>query len=213
MVTVVVAVRMVVVDRCVLVPVGMALGHVEVDARPEQRRRGERPRSRPALAERDGDGGADERRQREHRAGAPGADAALPMPDQRPCYRNPMHAEQASLDVRPSGGRTPALDISPVRPILARVIERWHPLAIWLFGSRARGDARPDSDWDLLAIVADCPEPADFDDPMTVWRVKREPGVHSDLVLYRASEFEEDRTVPNTLAYSTVIDGVLLYER
>ena len=105
------------------------------------------------------------------------------------------------------------LDIEPIQPILARVIDRWHPLQIWLFGSRARGEARPDSDWDLLAIVPDCPEPADFEDPMTVWRVKRQPGVCCDLVVYRASDFEADRTVPNTLAYSTNLDGVLLYER
>jgi predicted nucleotidyltransferase len=89
-----------------------------------------------------------------------------------------------------------AIDIEPIRPILARVIARRHPLRIWLFGSRARGDANSDSDWDLLAIVPDCPEPADFDDPMTVWRVKRQPGVPSDLVVYRASDFEVDRTVP-----------------
>jgi len=108
---------------------------------------------------------------------------------------------------------TKSIDIEPIRPILARVIERWHPLQIWLFGSRARGENRPDSDWDLLAIVPDCPEPADFDDPMTVWRVKREPGISSDLVVYRSSDFEEDRSVPNTLAYSTRVDGVLVYER
>ena len=108
---------------------------------------------------------------------------------------------------------TKSIDIEPIRPVLARVIDRWHPLQIWLFGSRARGENRPDSDWDLLAIVPDCPEPADFDDPMTVWRVKREPGISSDLVVYRSSDFEEDRTVPNTLAYSTRVDGVLIYER
>ena len=110
-------------------------------------------------------------------------------------------------------GSTKSIDIEPIRPVLARVIDRWHPLQIWLFGSRARGENRPDSDWDLLAIVPDCPEPADFDDPMTVWRVKREPGVSTDLVVYRRSDFDEDRSVPNTLAYSTRLDGVLVYER
>jgi predicted nucleotidyltransferase len=105
------------------------------------------------------------------------------------------------------------IDLGPIRSVLARVIDRWQPLQIWLFGSRARGAARPDSDWDLLAIVPDCPDPADFDDPLTVWRVKREPGVSSDLVVYRASDFEADKTVPNTLAYSTKLDGVLVYER
>ena len=126
------------------------------------------------------------------------------------CYGEPMSAMKATTTI---GGIAPAIDISPVKPILARVIERWHPLAIWLFGSRARGDAAPDSDWDLLVIVPDCPEPAEFDDPMTLWRVKREPGLRSDVVVYRASDFEDDRVVPNTLAYSTTIDGVLLYER
>jgi hypothetical protein len=35
----------------------------------------------------------------------------------------------------------------------------------------------------------------------------------SDLVVYRRSDFDEDRSVPNTLAYSTRLDGVLVYER
>lgn len=93
------------------------------------------------------------------------------------------------------------------------MVERWDPLQIWLFGSRARGEANAESDWDLIAIVADCPEPADFDDPMTVWQVKRQPNVPSDLFVYRVSEFEDDRNVPNTLAYSTDHEGVLVYER
>jgi hypothetical protein len=39
---------------------------------------------------------------------------------------------------------------------------------------------------------------------------ERQPGISSDLVVYRASDFDEDRCVPNTLAYSTNIDGVLV---
>jgi hypothetical protein len=114
----------------------------------------------------------------------------------------------ARLDQR---GHT--IDLGPIAPILDRVVQRWNPLQIWLFGSRARGDAGIDSDWDLLAVVPDCPEPADFDDPMTVWRLKRQPCVPSDLVVYRASDFEADRLVPNTLAYATRVDGILVYER
>ena len=116
-------------------------------------------------------------------------------------------------DAVPRDRRGRAIDIRPIAPILARVVERWHPLQIWLFGSRARGDASVDSDWDLLAVVQDCPEPADFDDPMTVWRVRRQPEVPSDLVVYRASDFTSDRAVPNTLAHAAELDGVLVYER
>ncbi len=108
---------------------------------------------------------------------------------------------------------TGSIDISPIHPIITRVVARWQPLQIWLFGSRARGDARIDSDWDLLAVVPNCPEPADFDDPMTVWRVKRESGVSSDLFVWRESEFDADRDVHNTLAYSASHEGILVYER
>lgn len=31
--------------------------------------------------------------------------------------------------------------------------------------------------------------------------------------VYRSSDFEEDRSMPNTLAYSTRAEGVLVYER
>jgi uncharacterized protein len=39
-------------------------------------------------------------------------------------------------------------------------IHRLHPHArIILFGSRAKGNARPDSDWDLLILLPDVPSP------------------------------------------------------
>jgi predicted nucleotidyltransferase len=115
--------------------------------------------------------------------------------------------------VIPADRRGCPIDLGPIAPILERVVVRWSPTQIWLFGSRARGDAGVDSDWDLLAVVPDCPEPAEFDDPMVVWRVRRQPNVPSDLVVYRAADFAADRTVPNTLAYAAKLDGVLLYER
>ena len=39
--------------------------------------------------------------------------------------------------------------------LLAAVVERFDPIEVILFGSRARGDAGPDSDWDLLVVVDD----------------------------------------------------------
>jgi predicted nucleotidyltransferase len=37
--------------------------------------------------------------------------------------------------------------------IVRRIVEAVHPLRVILFGSRARGDARPDSDVDLLVVM------------------------------------------------------------
>ena len=41
---------------------------------------------------------------------------------------------------------------SPLRDAVSRLAEAYQPEAIWLFGSQARGDARQDSDFDLLLV-------------------------------------------------------------
>jgi predicted nucleotidyltransferase len=47
--------------------------------------------------------------------------------------------------------------------MIARIVEVLHPEQVWLFGSRARGDARVDSDWDFMAILADDAPDQDLD--------------------------------------------------
>src|SRR5438067_1017558 len=39
--------------------------------------------------------------------------------------------------------------------MVERIVERLDPLQVILFGSRARGDARPRSDVDLLVVIPD----------------------------------------------------------
>ena len=39
--------------------------------------------------------------------------------------------------------------------IIERLVEAYQPDRIYLFGSKARGDAGPDSDFDLLGVVPD----------------------------------------------------------
>jgi predicted nucleotidyltransferase len=95
-----------------------------------------------------------------------------------------------------------------VQPLLDRIVASWHPREIWLFGSRARGTASRDSDWDLLVVVPDDLAPDGFDDPMTVWKVKQWTGVRADVFVCRASEFDEDRGTHNTIAYDAAVEGV-----
>ena len=48
------------------------------------------------------------------------------------------------------------LDADPaLREIVRRIADAYHPLRIYLFGSKARGTAGPDSDYDLLVVVPD----------------------------------------------------------
>ena len=59
----------------------------------------------------------------------------------------------AAVDVEPVGTMTePAL---PDHGMLARITESYRPdiVGVILFGSRAQGTARPDSDWDLVLVM------------------------------------------------------------
>ena len=103
------------------------------------------------------------------------------------------------------------LDLQPVQSLLGRIVAKWQPRQVWLFGSRARGTAVSDSDWDLLVVVPDELASDGFDDPLTVWNVKQGAGVRADVLVCRASEFDEDRTTHNTLAYDAAVEGVQIF--
>jgi uncharacterized protein len=111
-----------------------------------------------------------------------------------------------------SAGPVPRVDVTPVRPLLERIVARWQPLQIWLFGSRARGDGHASSDWDLLVVVPDDVDESEFD-PLVAWRLQKDSGVRADVFPCRAADFREDSGTPNTLAFDAAADGLLIYER
>ena len=103
------------------------------------------------------------------------------------------------------------VDVAPIAVLLARIVEEFRPIAIRLFGSRARGEALAASDWDLFVVVPDDLEAVD--DPFAGYRLRRETRTRADVILCPFSEFEEDRDTPNTLAYEAAHHGAALYER
>lgn len=107
--------------------------------------------------------------------------------------------------------RAEALDVRPLATLLERIKAAYHPLQVWLFGSRARGDARESSDWDLLVAVSDETDELELS-PVKAWRLQRGSGVYADVIPCRASELRSDRDTVNTLAYVVAREGVLLYE-
>jgi predicted nucleotidyltransferase len=78
---------------------------------------------------------------------------------------------------------------------------------VWLFGSRARGENRPDSDWDVLAVVRDDAR-FDVDDPVLAWRIARDSGVPSTLLVTRKSDLENIWGQVNTLGYDLAREGL-----
>ena len=121
-------------------------------------------------------------------------------------------AEARSVDAERGPVRGGSLDLTPLRALVERIVARWRPEQIWLFGSRARGDSQATSDWDLLVVVPDDLEDVEFD-PLVGWRLQKDSGVRADVFPCRASDFREDRETPNTLAFDAAVDGLLIYER
>lgn len=120
-----------------------------------------------------------------------------------------MASETAHLT---PGAADVALDLEALRPLLTRIRDKYHPLQIWLFGSRARGDARPGSDWDLFVVVPDDVADAECH-PLTIWQLQRNSGVHADVIACRASEVRADWDTVNTISYVVAHEGRLLYQR
>lgn len=81
------------------------------------------------------------------------------------------------------------------------------PKQLWLFGSRAKGTHGPESDWDVLAVVADDLDVGAALDAPTFSRVRR-AGV--DLTVVTESEFEEGKSAFGSLVNIAVTEGILL---
>ncbi|MCS6886879.1 nucleotidyltransferase domain-containing protein [Chloroflexus sp.] len=82
---------------------------------------------------------------------------------------------------------------------------------ILLFGSRARGDARPDSDWDFL-IVIDRPLERSLQRRLATTisvRLVLER-IPSDVLLLPASQFDQHKGDVGHIAYYVHKEGVLL---
>lgn len=100
------------------------------------------------------------------------------------------------------------MDLPPEVKELVRLCKSEMQAAeVWLFGSRARGDHRPDSDYDLLAVVPD-DAPEGVDTPMAAFELRRRSKAHADLLTGRMSDVVGARDVPNTLSYIVAQEGV-----
>jgi predicted nucleotidyltransferase len=105
----------------------------------------------------------------------------------------------------------PSTNIPP--GFVERIVDVLHPLQIWLFGSRARGEARPDSDWDLMAILPD-DAPDDDLDLCSVWTRLRDLRLQRmELFTMTRSDFEEWNRSLGTLAEIVASTGIVVNAR
>jgi predicted nucleotidyltransferase len=102
-------------------------------------------------------------------------------------------------------------DESVLAEVVRRLVEAVDPDKILLFGSRARGDSRSDSDLDLL-IVKDSVE-LRHRRTVPAYRALRGLGVPKDIVWYTPQELSEWAGVVNHLVWRALSEGRILYEK
>lgn len=95
--------------------------------------------------------------------------------------------------------------------MIRRILAIGTPHKIVLFGSRARGDAHADSDYDLLLV-----EPSELPRHKRAARYRRAlTGLAGakDILVWTPEEIAEWRDVPNAFVTEAVQKGIVLYER
>ena len=95
--------------------------------------------------------------------------------------------------------------------MVRRIVKRFDPEKIILFGSHARGTAHPDSDVDLLIVmpVAGSKRKMQLELRMALHDVR----VAKDVIVTTPEEFAWRKDVVGTIEYPAATEGKLLYAR
>ncbi|MBI4409199.1 MAG: nucleotidyltransferase domain-containing protein [Gemmatimonadetes bacterium] len=109
----------------------------------------------------------------------------------------------------------PVLAVSELRdPRLAEVVRRlvnaYRPEQIYLFGSYARGDAGPDSDYDLLLVVPD-DAPPERRRARLAYEVLWGTGTAADVLVWTRARFDARAHVVTSLPATVLREGKLLH--
>ena len=102
------------------------------------------------------------------------------------------------------------VDTELMEEIVRRIVDTVHPEKIVLFGSRARGDDRPDSDIDLL-VIAESSEPR-CRRSVPLYGILSDIAIPIEIVVYRPAEVADWSGVRQAFVTTAIREGKVLYE-
>ena len=101
----------------------------------------------------------------------------------------------------------PSANDRVVSEIVRRLVDFYHPERIYLFGTAARGDAGPHSDYDFMVVVTgEIPKKA-----RDVYRALRGIRGAVDVIVWRKEEFDKRLHLKASFPSTIVREGILLY--
>ena len=103
-------------------------------------------------------------------------------------------------------------DDQTLAELVRRLAEAFEPESIYLFGSKARGETGPNSDYDLLVVVPDEAAPEQKRSRLA-YQALRGTRTAADVLVWTKQAFESRLHLPASLPATVVREGKLLYAR
>jgi len=119
--------------------------------------------------------------------------------------------EAIRLDQGSQQSRTKPISVPTLAEITKRLVHALHPSRLILFGSGARGEARPDSDLDVLVVLPSIKDRH----ASTVAALRVLKDITQDVDVLVASEEEAETTgrIRGTVLNAALTEGRVIYDR
>ena len=91
-----------------------------------------------------------------------------------------------------------------------RLVSEFSPSKVYLFESRSRGDATPDSDYDFLVVLASSDE-RPLRRAQKAYRALRGLGISKDVIVTTSARFDRMKTLAASLEHEVATEGLPLY--
>lgn len=95
--------------------------------------------------------------------------------------------------------------------MVRRIVERFHPEKIILFGSYARNESTDDSDFDILVVM-----PAENSQRQKANEIDlalADRTVPMDVIVVTPEQFDRQKNLAGTIVYKAAREGRVIYER
>ena len=106
--------------------------------------------------------------------------------------------------------KPPSADDPVLGEIVRRLVEIYRPERIYLFGSAARGDAGPESDFDLMVVVPD-ETPREVLETRGIFQALMDIDAPIDVLVWTRHEFDKRLHLRVSFPSTIVQEGKLVY--